>query len=75
MLSEDLKSRKLILTCYQVTSILSDFSLRRDIKLLHGQVTKDGIPWKADDSSCYQSSSNKSQSSAYFQIWIQESSI
>jgi len=44
MLSEDLKSRKLILTCYQVTSILSDFSLRRDIKLLHGQVTKDGIP-------------------------------
>lgn len=44
MLSEDLKGRKLILTCYQVTSVLSDFSLRRDTMLLHGQVTKDEIP-------------------------------
>lgn len=29
--------------------------------LLYGQVTKDGIPWTADDSSCYQSSSAKFQ--------------
>lgn len=52
MLSEDLKGRKLILTFYQVTSVLSDLSLRRDIMLLHVQVTKDEIPWTADDSFC-----------------------
>lgn len=42
MLSEDLKGR--ILTCYQVISVLSDFSLRRDVMLLHVQVTKGEIP-------------------------------
>lgn len=52
MLSEDLKGRKLILTFYQVTSVLSDLSLRRDIMLLHLQVTKDEIPWTVDDSFC-----------------------
>lgn len=44
MLSEDLKGGKLILTCYQVTPALSDFSLTTDIKLLHGRVTEDGTP-------------------------------
>lgn len=75
MLSEDLKGRKFILTCYQVTSVLCDFGLRRDIMLLRVQVTKDEIPWRVDDSSCYQSFSIKPQSSVYFQILVQESSI
>lgn len=43
MFSEDLKGGKFILTCYQVTSVLSGFSCRKDM-LLHGQVTKDEIP-------------------------------